>query len=250
MILPSTDVQLPSGLVWRGKEIEPAIWQAHLVKHVLGVNELRQWGPKAPWNRERWHELGAIDEERRARLVAKIVALRNEKQRCEVPELRGKVAEERSAKLECERCKPPVLHQCGKLLHGDQISQRYAAVTEAALRALVGGALMQRAALTKILYSATRSPERCTLLRSELVVMSSGRDNAGPIVRVCRSDGVRVDLYRAGSSLSWRTTLRNQQALEGLGWVSHVLDAPAKDAKLSLSEEYVVPRDWFNRHGT
>lgn len=244
LLLPSREIRLPGGYRWAPGAIEPRVWQAHIVKHPLGVYALREIS--RPWNHEGWDALDppVVNEAQRARVVAAISELGDKKQRCEVAELRGKRSASRQ--MECMECEPPLIGSCARVLEADGVGARYAEVAESIVSAAAGGELVPRRALTKVLMKGLTS----SALWHGLVVMSVGLTKVGNVARFARADGTLVELYIGPSQLlRWRTAHRTLVvgANERFSFLSK---GPAPDPKLSLSDVYVVPRDWWQTHGS
>ncbi len=246
MKLPSVPVlELPGGYRWVQHEVPMKVWQAHLLKHPLGVGALRRRQP-LPWNHEGWDLIDppAITEERRTRFAEEVSNMSFERRRCEVRELRGS----RSSKPEpeCYHCEPPLVVKCHQRLAEEATPARYAAETERLVRAVVDGAEVSRRLLTGRLLVALKQPDAW----AGLVVMTVGRDGKDAVVRCSGADGTRAELYVGPQrQLGWRTTYRSAVAERPNERLSWVLDSPAPAPGLSLSEVFVVPRDWANRHG-
>lgn len=243
--IPTRGVALPGGLRCAPGEVRVAAWQAHLLKHPLGIAAMRN---ERPWNHEAWDVTTppVVTQEQRERLSGRIVALDPGGDRCQVRELRGA----RSLEPEpCYRCQPPLLHQCAALLdEADGVGRRYAAVIDALLAEVAEdrATVVPRLDLTRRLIGATRRPawiEGGTVL----AVGIEGR-HPRPTVRVARGDGTRADFWLNGTDLVWRTTYRLPQVSVNTR-ASFLMDHPAPSPSLSLSDVYVVPRGWWEAHG-
>ncbi len=246
MRLPSVPaLDLPGGYRWAQREVEDHVWQAHLLKHPLGINAIRRT-PSLPWNDEGWDTLDPppIIEASRMALASEISTITADKKRCEVRELRG--GGSNSTRLECYACEPPILSRCRDRVAKEALPARYAAETERLVRAVSDGVEIKRKSLSLRLLAALKRPH----IWDGLVVMSVGFERKTPVVRVSDADGFRTELYIQGAVLRWRTTYRSVVAPRTNDRFSWVLDAPQPAPKLSLSEVYVVPRDWFARHAT
>lgn len=254
MKIPSKDFLLTGGLVCPTHEVDRAVWQEHLVKHLLGVGAIARSGGRDPWNLEAWDRLepAAITERERVDLVRKIAALAEGELRCEVPELRGKKAGSDPERLACRDCQAPVVVHCDRLLNAPGgVGARYRSVTESLLAELGVEASLQVPALAfhQTLHRLWRTPEK---LAGALVLTIGLEDRraARPIARISRHDGVRAEFYfEEPDRLRWRTTYR-ESAKTALRQISFIGDVPRPAPGLGrVSELCVVARRWWEAHG-
>jgi len=256
MKLPSQDVLLAGGLVCPTNEVDRAVWQEHVVKHLLGVNAIARSGGRDPWTVEAWDRLdpATITESERVDLVRGIAALAEGKLRCEVPELRGKRAGSDPERLACRDCQPPVVVRCDKLLNGPGgVGERYRGITESLLAHLAVHEGVQVPALTfhQALHRMWRTPEKL----AGALVLTIGLDDrraARPVARISRGDGVRAEFYfEEPDRLRWRTTYREfVKTRTAPQQISFLGDVPRPAPGLGrVSELCVVARRWWEAHG-
>ncbi len=255
MKLPSRDMRLAGGLVCPARAIDRAAWLEHVVKHPLGVNAIARNSGRDPWNLEGWDRLSppVVTQAQRDEVLRGIASLREEKLRCEVPELRGKKSGSEPDRLACRKCVVPIVSRCEKLLDADDgVGSRYASVTEELLGALEEGqgVVIAPASFHEAIQRLWRAPERL----AGLVVLTIGLDRACaavPIARISRADGVRAELYfEEPNRLRWRTAYRNAALTRtGPQIVSFVGEVARPSPGLALSDLCVVPRRWWEAHG-
>lgn len=256
MKVPSKDVRLAGGLVCPPNEVDRAVWQEHVVKHLLGVNAIARSGGRDPWNVEAWDRLepATVTEGERVDLVRAIAALAEGKLRCEVPELRGKKAGSDPERLACHDCQPPVVVQCDRLLNGaGGVGERYRGVTESLLAEVGVDAGVQVPALSfhQTLHRLWRTPEKLV----GAVVLTIGLEDrraARPVARISRHDGVRAEFYfEEPDRLRWRTTYREfAKTRSPAQQISFLGDVPRPAPGLGrVSELCVVARRWWEAHG-
>jgi hypothetical protein len=244
ILLPQREVTLPGGLVAPPQEIRLPVWQAHLVKHPFGVGSVRAG---RPWNCEGWDVTTppVLTAEHRGRLSERIVTLAPGGARCPVRELRGG----RSPEAEpCYACKPPLLHLCAAILdEGEGVGHRYAATVETLLRDVAEktAVVIPRPDLSARLIKSLARPAWI----EAGTVLAVGVDGKTPMVRIARADGTRADFWLNGNGLGWRTIYRIPQASVRTR-VSFLMDHFAPASSLPLSDVYVVPRGWWEAHGT
>ncbi len=248
ILVPSRAVTLPAGLVVHPQAIDLGAWQAHLLKHPLGVSAVRD---RAPWNAEGWDATAppVVAPAQRESVAARIVALEPAGERCAVRELRGA----RSPVAEpCYVCPPPLIHHCAAILdEAGGIGRGYAAVIEAVLAEVAApeAVAVPRAELAKRLIAGLRQPawiEAGTVLGVGLLTFPGG---PAAVARINRADGTRVELRLDRGSWKWRTTYRIRQVSAASRW-SFLTDHPRPEPSLPLSEMYVVPRRWWEAYGT
>lgn len=245
--IPATEIALPGGIQCAPRQVELPAWQAHVLKHPLGLNGARRARCVDAWNAERWDTLvpAAIDEKERANLFARIGGLGDNHQRCPVAEVRGKLGA--GSEPECYACREPLILGCARIVN--EVGDRYAIVTERVLSALADGLLVKRAELSRRVMAALRDPAAL----ARLVVLSAGKASRsqGWFVRISRSDGVRVELsLGAQGRAEWRTTYREPKVTDPFGMASFLLESLIPDPSLSLSDVYGVPRGWWEGHGS
>lgn len=257
-MLPQATHTFALGLEWRPAEVDLGAWQDHLLRHPLGLEALfaRSTGSRRRWNDEGWDTITppVITLEERRHILGRIGGLLAAGSRCAIPRLdREDYAGDPPVEHRpCKRCPVALATVCGGVV--SEISERYSAVTEELLASVGGreGYAVSRDRLRARLFGLAR--ERKAL--EALTVLSVGsrptrsqaqNAEARPdLVRVQRSDGVRVELYLSGRSMKWRTTYRHAPGPHPL---SALLDlAPAtRSAKGALSETCLVPRPWAER---
>lgn len=261
MNLPSTPLTFAGGsLTLPVQQQRVETWQAHLAKHPLGVRAMALTKNLAAWDREGWTTLGppAFSEAARDDLITRIGALElGAAGGCTVPEFGSRAGRVWSdpARLACWQCAPVVRHACTKVEHGvATLAGAYRRITEEVLTVVSDphGLLLPRSSVAEYLFRNLQKPDASV----GLTIMSFGSNDSpsfrGPIVRAQRWDGVRVDLYRKGAQLSWRTTYR-LEGLDARGPSSHVrsfqalLAMPPADLH-PLSDKCVVPRLWWESH--
>ncbi len=238
-------IELPEGYRWEQRIVPDHVWQAHLLKHPLGLRALR-WKPARPWNQEGWDRLDppGITAEQRAAFVSEIGKLSLLGRSCGIGELRGQPAG--AGDPECYGCKPPLLEACRDRLATTGLPARYLQETESIVRRVVDAVPVPRAKLTYRTIAALRDPTSL----NDLAVMSVGRDADGTaLARISTAEGERVELYlEPPSRLLWRTTFRDPQAQVN-GRQKFLTMGVPEDPKLPMSEVFFVARDWVNRHG-
>ena len=243
IMIPSQAVSLAGGLRCVPREVQLAAWQAHIVKHPLGVDAVRQG---AAWNREAWDSTrpAVVTAEQRAELTSGIQALGDATSRCGVRELRGGRTPA-APKEPCYVCEPPLLAQCAGLLDGAGVGPRYAAATEALLRELAADRALEvpRPELSRRLIARLRHP---AWIEAGLV-LAVGLEHRQALVRIAKGDGTRSDFWLNGVNLAWRTTYRVPVTTVNTRW-SFLLEHPAPTPSLPLSDVYVVPRGWWEAH--
>jgi hypothetical protein len=232
--------------------VAPDVWQAHLVKHPLGVSALRS---RQPWNHEGWDATTppVVTADGREQLVRRILALGQGGERCEVREFRdGRTPE--APKEPCYRCPPSLLSLCSAVLgEPDGPGRRYAWVIEALLAEVAEdrATVVPSAEVSARLLKGLARPawiEAGTVLAVGVLDGGDGKPRA--VARIARGDGTRADFYFDASSLNltWRTTYRQRQSSVHTRW-SFLLQQPAPSPSLPLSGFYVVPRGWWEACG-
>lgn len=246
-LVPSAAMQFPGGLRCAPSVIAVESWQGHILKHPFGLHAIRR-RKGAPWNEEGWDQVEppVVTAEQRAEASSRITALGDAQQRCPVPELRAGRGVE--IEPECYACRAPLLTGCARLLGDSGIGARYAEATEQVLREVADGVAVPRKTLGALLMRHLRNPA----VWSKLVIMAVGRvgPERRPVARASRADGVRVELTVRDQGLSWRTTYRIAQKEGSFASLSFMQDHPVPDPRLPLSDQYVVPRGWWERHGS
>ena len=256
MKLPSRDFLLAGGLVCSARDVDRAVWQEHVVKHLLGVGSIAISRGRDAWNHEAWDRLdpAAVTERERVDLVRGISALAEGKLRCEVPELHGKKRWSDPERLACGECQAPIVVRCDKLLNGPGgVGERYRAVTESLLRQLAGEDAVQITAprFENAVHRHWRTPEKL----AGALLLAVGLDNRRatlPIARINRGDGVRAEFYfEEPDRLRWRTTYREfVKTRSGPQQISFLLQIPRPAPRLGrVSEICLVARRWWETHG-
>ena len=246
--LPSQQISLPGGYTWDPRAVSVSAWQAHVLKHPLGLRAVRDFGPD--WDQEGWSntEPPVVDAPERDHVFEQIRRLSTGAQPCRVPEVFGVAAPAESDKPECYECRGPLVARCFETLLSAGISARYAAQTEAVVAALRGGVIVDRVRLARAL---SRGVQRAEVWR-DLVVMAGGKlgKSQREGLRLTRGDGVRVELKLIENhGLKWRTTYRLPLVSGRSGGWGYLLQTPDKGAQTLLSDAYVVPRAWWETHG-
>jgi hypothetical protein len=243
VLLPSRPLKLAGGFQCAPSSIAVAAWQAHLVKHPLGVDAIRR---DHPWNHEGW----PISDAQRRDWTTNIQALEAQHGRCGARELHGGRAPQTREKEPCYVCAPGLLSRCAGILNqADGVGAQYASATESLLeamqedRAIVVPRVDVSRRMSKALFSNPAWIEAGAILGVGL-----GKDKR-PMVRIARGDGTRTDLWLNGANLNWRTTYRVPQVSVYTRW-TFLLDQPAKTNALPLSDAYVVARGWWETHGS
>jgi len=256
MKLPSRDLRLAGGLLCPATPIERSVWLEHVTKHPLGVSAIARSRGRDAWNLEGWDRLAppVISEPQRAELVKGLAGLSEGKQRCEVPEVRGKKSGSDPDRLACRDCTVPIIARCEQLMHVEGgVGQQYAAVIESLLLAVDEGQGLEvaPAKFQQAVHRLWRSPSDL----DGLVVLTVGLDDrraARPIARLSRHDGVRAEFYlEEPNRLRWRTAYRNfVMTRTGPQVVSFLGDVARPAPKLGrVSDLCVVPRRWWETHG-
>lgn len=255
MRLPNRDYVLEAGLLCPSTSIEQRNWQAHVVKHPLGVGAIARRAGRDGWNTEGWDALEppVVTERTRERLVGAIANAAQPGQRCGVPELRGRRGGSDPMRLACHDCAPPLLQACDELVNpADGVGTRYADVTEQLLSAVAQGAGVEvsRQDFVRVVHSLWRSPDR---LRG-LIVLTVGLDPRAarvPVVRLSRDDGVRAEFYlQEPNRLTWRTTYRMaEETRTAAARIGFLMSVPRPAPGLGrLSDLCVVTRRWWESH--
>jgi hypothetical protein len=243
IFVPRHEVTLPGGLVAPPQAIKLPKWQAHIVKHPMGVGKVRDGHP---WSAEGWDktEPPVITTSQRDGLAGRITALAPDGARCPVRELRGG----RSPKAEpCRTCEPPLLHLCAAILNeAESVGRRYAATIEALLQEVA-----ERTAVvvprSDLFHRLSKSLIRPAWIEAG-TVLAVGTDKGMDMVRIARADGTRADFSLNGNGLRWCTTYRVPQA-SPYTRVSFLMEQFAPAPKLPLSDLYVVPGGWWEAYG-
>lgn len=256
MKVPAADIRLAGGLVCPSDAVDRAVWQEHVVKHVLGVHAVARSHGRDPWTYEGWTQLDppTVTELERADLADQIASLAEGKLRCGVPELRGKQKGSNADSLACRDCQAPIIVRCEKLINvPGGVGDRYRNVTDTLLGALSEetGLQIPRPDLLRALHRHWQAPER---LDGAVVLTVGVEDRKGtwPIARINRSDGVRAEFYlEQPNRLRWRTTYREMEATRtGPQKISFLSDVARPGPRPTvLSELCVVARHWWEAHG-
>lgn len=247
LLLPSQAVDLPGGYRWAPQLVTVNAWQAHLLKHPLGLRSTRRLG--AIWDYEGWTKTTppVVDADMRDGVFEQIRALSAGGQPCGVPEVFGVASQSDPDRPECYSCPQPLVDRCAEVLKKENLSARYAQETEAVVSALRDGVILKRKQLTHVLYTGVKRPE----VWRDLVVMSRGAMKAGGEgLRITRGDGVRVQLeVHQGDRLAWYTTYRLPEISGRSGGWGFLVQTLAQGSRTFLSDAYVVSRAWWETHG-
>lgn len=250
VLVPAQEVRLPGGLVCRPREVDVGVWQAHVVKHPLGLGALWRGGV---WNEEGW-DRGPAPAIGNAEREAQIAAMRalDTNSRCGVRELRGGNTPV-APKEPCYVCEAPLVVRCSQVLQAPgAIGSRYRETLEAMLCAVADGEsiVVPRLELAKRLMASLNRPGWL----EQGLVLAVGSEGTGknvvPMVRIARGDGTRVDFWlNGGTELAWKTTYRVPQASTHTRW-SFLMKHHDPNPRLPLSDVYVVARGWWEGHGS
>lgn len=254
MKLPATDLMLEGGLRCAAYEVDAKTWQAHVLKHPLGVHRrVALDGKPLPWNCEGWETLvpPVITAGRRDHLIARIASLGIGGLACEVPEVRRRRVASSQTEIECYDCGPPLVAACASACRDDAVSGSYAETIVRLLTGMQEGAavVVERARLTRTLLRMFRAGLDAF---RELTVLTVGVADRGsqPIARLSRGDGVRVEFYRSGTVLrQWRTAHRTPPVHVNAS-IGFLLDMARQGSGGPLSDLCVVARPWWENHGT
>lgn len=239
---------MPGGYRWDPTPVRVSAWQAHVLKHPLGLRAIRELG--ADWDYEGWANTTppVVDAPQRERLFRIARDLSTAAQPCGVPEVFDAPAPRESEDPECYACGGPLVGRCFSQFLTEGVSRAYAAVTEDVVVSLGDGTFVDRRKLARTLQRGVKRPE----VWRELVVMTAGRLTRSGIegFRLTRGDGVRVELkIRSGEQLEWRTTYRLPLVADRAGGWGYLLDTLPPGSRTFLSDAYVVPRAWWETHG-
>ncbi len=255
MRLPAQRQVLANGLTLEPVELSYGNWHYHVLKHPLGLHRATMPGGKpAPWNRDGWTDTTppVVEASYRDTLLAAIATLSDTHgTRCGVPEVHGKRAPSAVERYACESCPSSIAGPCASVLHDRYpVGNRYAAATQALLGALSDAVIVSRRACFAALTTAiSRSGLDALRALSVLSVGATGRaGDLRAMARISGGSGIRAEFYKNHSSLVWRTCYRKR--LPGApALVSFLADFMAPVSG-SLSENCLVPRHWWEQHGT
>jgi hypothetical protein len=255
--LPGRPLRYAGGLRCVPKVVGANAWQAHLLKHPMGMRAqcVQHATGRRRWNDEGWDALDppvvTLDERRRA--VTEIRALRAADQRCAMPRLE---LEEYAGRAELERmpcygCASALCSACARVLNEVvEVGPRYAKATERVLASLEGdlGHLLRRQELLELVMRLCRRRE--TLEDAAVLWCGLLPEEDRLVARVNAANGVRVECYLEYGSMSmrWRTTFRNVPG-SGPKVAELLLDAPRRPSRggALLSDCCVVSRPWWEK---
>lgn len=253
MKLPSRLVTLPNGLRAPARELAPAQWQYHLLKHPLGLHrQLRADGRPLPWDREGWSETAppVVSGPEREAVFAALSRLEVNGVRCAVPEVHGQPPPKHwQSNYGCRECPAPLAEACAQVAHDQHdVGRRYAEHVQALLEGLEDAHLVPKIKTFVALNRAVMRHGADAL--ASCVVASAGvatSEDRVSILRASSGHGIRAEFYRNGSELSWRTCYR-EPAIGGTRAVSF-LGKFASPTRESVSETCLVARHWWEAHG-
>ncbi len=241
MKIPRADVRLPGGLVCAPNEVSERVVQEHVMKHVLGIGAVSKG---IQWNEERWDELGVISEERRREILSTVAELPDGA--CGVPEITGRRGQS-GDRLACYECMPRLAAGCADAAR--DVVSGYAKVTEEVLSALVDGVLVERSAFASAAYRAW-ARRRDAVRTAVVATFGVAKDGRSAIARVCRGDGVVVELYSDRAERAyWRTTYRSVREPNA---ARVLFDHAGRASRIwgDLSGKSAVSRAWWGQHGS
>lgn len=251
MKLPRATYRLPNGVVLEPQAIEAQSWQYHLLKHPLGFDRKANVKGKAPEDPEGWGVLNppVVEAGWRAQIVARIAQLQVGPHQCALPEVWGK-----SAKIgleqdyACWNCPRTLVKACGEVTAAPEhpVGPRYAQVTEEVAASLADGQLVPVGQVFQVVSRLSRRPD----VLGQLCLLQVGRapsDQKATIARATRGDGVIVDFKQEGAAWRWRSTYR--AVVQGAAGPANLFLKPLQGVGNSLSENYVVARQWWEQHG-
>jgi len=251
MKLPDSPQVLPGGLVCRPKEIARGVWQAHLLKHPLGIGALIDHDGEAPWNLEGWDQLEppAITQARRDEIVEALGGMGGQGSACRLPEIRGLIESDKDH-LPCYGCAGNALDTCEMLLgtgEAPRVAQEYLRVTLELLASVdsVRGKVVARAEFCRKVTSLWRSPDKLVGLT---VAHAGTLANGVAILWITRFDGVQSQYYFEGDDVRWKTTYREKRSAP-VPQMNFLLDMKPPLARAGdLSDKCIVPRHWWENH--
>jgi hypothetical protein len=252
--LPARDYMLVGGVSCPSATIDAPVWQAHVVKHPLGVHGQLHGAKPAPWNLEGWDQTvpPVMAAESRPKLAAAIGTIWRDSAGCGVPELTGGTAQGTDVQATCKACPRGVLAQCDRLCNEEYpVGRLYASATESLLADVEegAGAVVTREAVTTAVMKRLGKPSAWDGLTVFTVGVAKS-DRRTPIARILRADGLVAEFYLNGRTLRWRTTRRSAET-GPFARASFLTDMAIPLPSLgALSDVCVVPRHWWESHGS
>ena len=250
MKLPESPRSLPGGLVCPDNDVERRVWQAHLLKHPLGVGALIEHDGAEPWNYEGWDTLEppVITQARRDSIVKAITALQGSSE-CRLPELRGRT-ESDPERLPCYDCARNAFRTCETVFSSGEapvVAQEYLRVTLELLASVdsARGEIVPRGEFTRRALSLWWTPEAFAgLTVAQVGTLWGGK----PLLWITRFDGVESQYYLEGKKLRWKTTYRVKlpTATSQLSFLVKTKNPIAQAG--DLSDKCIVPRQWWENH--
>jgi hypothetical protein len=265
--LPDRDIVLAGGkLVCPAYPVPRDNWQAHLVKHPIGLRGIVSNPRATDWNREKWDEVAppVITPAQRTSILGCMRAPSFGGTGCALPEINGTRGRTDLTAMACyDRtfCPGSLIASCETLLNPTTgLGDRYADVAKEMLDRLTDPDAVEvnRSDLNDVFSGICR---RATSLAdlTNVLVLSVGTPLAfgAPVASISRGDGVRAEFYVRGKDkhlrdkLVWRTTYRVPDAtVNPMARLSFLWEAlpPITTGKLKpLSEIRIVPRPWWVR---
>ena len=248
MKFPSKPLHLPNGLVFETRTITPQNWQYHVLKHPLGFGREAAIDPRKTPDPEGWATTKppVVEEGWKQAALQQIAQLQIGEGVCALPEVKGKRAD-RDSRYACWDCPRLLAQACVEATSNPHpIGPRYAAVAEELLRSLVDGQSVPTTWLPQCVMRNARRPE----ILHELCVLMVGQARNGTrhqVARAVRGDGVVVEFKGDGSAWVWKTTYRIPTL--GMAGAANLFLRPPPNLNSSLSGNYIVARQWWERYG-
>jgi hypothetical protein len=241
--VPSREFVLPTSPTLQAKPtvIADRKWMAHLAKHPLGANALRQ---HKPWNDEGFDQLSppTVDHDERERFLSLIRDADSRGGACGVREFaRGPIETSEGQPACYEACPEALVRGCNQAVRA--VGDRYRALVDESLAALIDGVEVPRGRLSATITAGLlrrQSLEGLVLLATGIKHRSTYSDS---VAQLNRSDGLRISFYLRGRSMSWRTTFR-KVPVSPTAAVRTLLDVPRDE---SMSATFLVARPWWQQ---
>lgn len=242
-LVPSREYVLPMRrpLLVKPTVIDDRAWVAHIVKHPLGAWATYQ---RKPWNSEGFDQLSppTIQHEERERFLRFVRDTESRGAACGVREFAPVPSRSRHGELACyERCPASLVRTCAEAVR--VIGERYRALVDESLAALVDGVEVPRALLSAIITQGLlrqRSLAGLVLLATGIMHRSRYCET---VAQLNRFDGLRVSFFLHEATLRWRTTFR-VVPVSPTAAVRLLLDVPRDE---SVSATFLVARSWWKQ---
>jgi hypothetical protein len=230
------------------RDVDTRAWQAHVLKHPLGLGSLYGLGGLSGvrrWNAEGWDttEPTTISVEERTALTKRIGELQVNGVRCAADRLEHLEygGESPYREVPCYNCLAALAALCRASTQ--PLGDRYAGWLSRALESLADGVEVPRKDAAKRLFLDARRPD------AELpLVLSTGLlANQDRGARINAPNGVRSDLYYNHGTLTWRTTYRDPPGSLA-DRLSFLLQVLPPISGMALSGSVLVPRRWWERN--